>query len=327
MSKKIFRLALAVTLLTISLPADAQQPTTIPRIGFLITSSPSVIATRMDAFRQGLLELGYLEGKNIVIERRHAEGKLDRLPALAAELVRLNVDVIVTSGPTATRPAKGATSTIPIVMTFDDDPVGSGFVASLARPGGNVTGLSTLSPEISGKQLELMKEIIPRLGRVAVIGTSTRQGTAQNLKEMELAAGAFGVKLQYLDIQNPKDIETAFRAAGKGRADALLVLQSPVFNSQRAQIADLALKSRLPATYPRREFVEDGGLMSYGVSISDLDRRAATYVDKILKGAKPADLPVEQPTKFEFIINLKAAKQIGLTIPPNVLVRADKVIK
>jgi putative ABC transport system substrate-binding protein len=327
MSKKIFRLALAVTLLTISLPADAQLPTTIPRLGFLFSSSPSVFATRMDAFRQGLLELGYLEGKNIVIERRHAEGKLDRLPALAAELVRLNVDVIVTSGPTATRPAKGATSTIPIVMTFDDDPVGSGFVASLARPGGNVTGLSTLSPEISGKQLELMKEIIPRLGRVAVIGTSTRQGTAQNLKEMELAAGAFGVKLQYLDIQNPKDIETAFRAAGKGRADALLVLQSPVFNSQRAQIADLALKSRLPATYPRREFVEDGGLMSYGVSISDLDRRAATYVDKILKGAKPADLPVEQPTKFEFIINLKAAKQIGLTIPPNVLARADRVIK
>ncbi len=318
---------IAFVLVVVGTAAQAQQPTKIPRIGFLITSSPSAIATRMDAFRQGLRELGYVEGKNILIERRHAEGKLDRLPALAAELVRLNVDVIVTSGPTATRPAKGATSTIPIVMTFDDDPVGSGFVASLARPGGNITGLSTLAPEISGKQLELLKEIVPRLGRVAVIGTSTRQGTAQTLKEMEPAAGALEVKLQYLDIQNPKDIETVFRAAGKGRADALLVLQSPVFNSQRAQIADLALKSRLPVTYPRREFVEDGGLMSYGVSISDLDKRAAKYVDKILKGAKPADLPVEQPTKFEFIVNLKAAKQIGLTIPPNVLARADKVIR
>ena len=327
MPKKIFFLALCSVLFALGFSADAQQPTTIPRIGFLITSSPSVIAPRMDAFRQGLRELGYVEGKNIVIERRHAEGKLDRLPTLAAELVRLNVDVIITSGPTATRPAKGATSTIPIVMTFDDDPVGSGFVASLARPGGNITGLSTLAPEISGKQLELLKEIVPRLNRVAVIGTSTRQGTAQSLKEMELAAGAFAMKVQYLDIQNPQDIETAFRAAGKERADALLVLQSPVFNAQREQIADLALKNRLPATYPRREFVEDGGLMSYGASISDLDRRAATYVDKILKGTKPADLPVEQPTKFEFIVNLRAAKQIGLTIPPNVLARADKVIK
>jgi putative ABC transport system substrate-binding protein len=293
-----------VLLATVSF-AQAQQPAKIPRIGFLITSSPSTIAPRMDAFRQGLRELGYVEGKNIIIERRHAEGKFDHLPVLAAELVNLKVDVIVTSGPTATRPAKEATSTIPIVMTFDDDPVGSGFVASLARPGGNITGLSTLSPELSGKQLELLKEIIPRLARVVVIGTSTRQGTAQSLKEMEPAAGALGLKLQYLDIENPKDIESAFRAATKERADALLVLQSPVFNPQRAQIADLALKSRLPVTYPRREFVEDGGLMSYGVSISDLDRRAATYVDKILKGAKPADLPVEQPTKFELVINLK----------------------
>jgi len=281
----------------------------------------------MDAFQEGLRERGYVEVKYFVSERRHGEGKLDRLPELAAQLVQLNVDVLVTSGPTATRPAKEATSTIPIVMTFDDDPVGSGFVASLARPGGNITGLSTLAPEISGKQLELLKEVIPRLFRVAVFGTSTRQGTAQALKEMELAAGAFAVKLQYLDIEDPKDTATAFRAASKGRADALLVLQSPVFNSQRAQIAELAQKSRLPAAYPRREFVEDGGLMSYGASISDLDRRAATYVDKILKGTRPADLPVEQPTKFEFIINLKAAKQIGLTIPPNVLARADKVIK
>jgi putative tryptophan/tyrosine transport system substrate-binding protein len=318
---------IAFALVVAGAVASAQQPGRVPRIGFLITSSPSAIATRMAAFQQGLRELGYVEGKNIVIERRHAEGKFDHLLALAAELVSLKVNVIVTSGPTATLPAKSATSTIPIVMTFDDDPVGSGFVTSLARPGGNITGLSTLSPEISGKQLELLKEIVPKLGSVVVIGTSTRQGTEQNLKEMESAAGAFGVKLQYLDIQNPKDIESVFRAASKARVDAVLVLQSPVFNSHRAQIADLALKSRLPATYPRREFVEDGGLMSYGVSISDLDRRAAGYVDKILKGAKPAELPVEQPTKFEFIINLKAAKQIGLTIPPNVLARADRVIK
>jgi putative ABC transport system substrate-binding protein len=325
---KIKTTVLTVCAVLLGLSSSAQaQPTTIPRIGFLIASSPSAIAPRMDAFQEGLHELGYVEGKNVFIERRYADGKSDHLPALAAELVGLKVDVIVSSGPTATRPAKGATSTIPIVMTFDDDPVGSGFVASLARPGGNITGLSTLSPELSGKQLELLKEIVPKLSRVAVIGTSARQGTAQALNEMELAAGTFKVKLQFLDVQNPKDIETAFRATSKGRADALLVLQSPVFNSHRAEIADLAIKRRLPATYPRREFVEDGGLMFYGVNVLDLDRRAATYVDKILKGTKPADLPVEQPKKFEFIINLKAAKQIGLTIPPNVLVRADKVIK
>jgi putative tryptophan/tyrosine transport system substrate-binding protein len=317
----------AAILLAIAVIAQAQQPTKVPRIGFLIASSPSAIATRMEAFLQGLRELGYLEGKNIVIERRHADGKSDHLPVLAAELVRLNVDVIVTSGPTATRPAKEATSTIPIVMTFDDDPVGSGFVASLARPGGNVTGLSTLAPEISGKQLELLKEIIPRLNRVAVIGTSTRQGTEQTLKEMEPAAGALGVKLQYLDVLLPKDIDTVFQWASNGRAQGVLGLWGSVLNSHRSQVVKLAAKSRLPAMYSIREFVEAGGLMSYGVSISDLDRRAATYVDKILKGAKPADLPVEQPKRFELIINLKAAKQIGLTIPPNVLARANKVIK
>ena len=212
-------------------------------------------------------------------------------------------------------------------MTNDTDPVGNGFVASLARPGGNITGLSTLAPELSGKRLELLKEIVPKLSRVAVLGTSTDPGNAQVLREMELAAGAFKVKLQYLDVLGPKDIETAFRAASKGRADAVLVLASPVLNSQRTQIADLAVKNRLPAIYHEPEFVEAGGLMTYGVSFPDLYRRAATYVDKILKGAKPADLPVEQPTKFELVINLKAAKQIGLTIPPNVLARADRVIK
>ncbi len=306
---------------------EAQQPTKIPRIGLLGATSLSANRDRVEAFRQGLRELGYVEGKNIVVEYRYAEGKRDRLSELAAELVRLKVDVIVSGGAAATRPAKEATSTIPIVMTGDSDPVGGGFVASLARPGGNITGLATLSPELSGKRLELLKEVVPKLSRVAVLGDSSNPANAQNLKETELAAGALGVKLQYLDVLSSKDLETAFRAAGKGRAEAVLMLGGAVFVSQRTQVAELAVKSRLPAIYYRLDFVEDGGLMSYATSLTDLSRRAATYVDKILKGTKPADLPVEQPMKFEFIINLKAAKQIGLTIPPNVLVRADKVIK
>jgi putative ABC transport system substrate-binding protein len=327
MKRKITVLALCAVLFALCFPVQAQQPKQVPRIEYLSATSLSAIAGRTESFRQGLRELGFVEGKNIVIEWRSSEGKTDRLPGLAAELVRLKVDIIVSGGPTATRSVKEATSTIPIVMAFDNDPVGSGFVVSLARPGGNITGLSTLAPEISGKQLELLKEIVPRLSRVGVLGTSTNPGNAQVLKEMELAAGAYGVQLQYLDVRDPNDIETAFRAASKGRADAVVALASAFLISQQAQIAELAIKSRLPAIYERREYVEVGGLMAYGVSINDLDRRAATYVDKILKGRKPADLPVEQPTKFEFIINLKAAKQIGLTIPPNVLARADKVIR
>ncbi len=327
MSKKFILALLAAFILASVHLGEAQQPTKIPRIGYLAVGSLSTNPARREAFRQGLHELGYVEGKNIVIEWRHAEGKLDRLPALAAELVRLKVDVIVTTGPTTTRPAKEATSTIPIVMAQDTDPVGNGFVASLARPGGNITGLSSLAPELSGKRLELLKEIVRKLSRVAVLWASTTPGSAQALREMERAAGALKVKLQFLDILGPKDIETAFRAASKGRADAVLVMSSGVAAAHRTQIAELTIKSRLPAIYFRSEFVEDGGLMSYGASFTDMDRRAAIYVDKILKGDKPADLPVEQPTKFEFIINLKAAKQIGLTIPPNVLARADKVIK
>ena len=226
-----------------------------------------------------------------------------------------------------TRPASEVTSTIPIVMTQDPDPVRNGFVTSLAHPGGNITGLSTLAPEISGKQMELLKEIVPKLARVAVFGTSTNPANAQSLRETETAAAALAVKLQYLDIRDIKDVEIAFRAARKGRAEAFLALGSPVLNAHRTHIAELAIKRQLPAIYWRSEVVEEGGLMSYGVSFEDLNRRAATYVDKIHKGAKPADLPVEQPTKFEFIINLKAAKQIGLTIPPNVLARADRVIR
>ena len=319
--------AFVITFATCGAVAPAQQPTKIPRIGFLLATSPSSNAARYEAFRQGLRELGYVEGKNLVIDRRFAEGKLDRLPSLAAELVRLNVDVIVTSGGISTRAAKEATVTIPIVMVQDNDPVANGFVASLARPGGNITGLATLAPELSGKRLELLKEIVPRLSRVAVFGTSINPGNAQSLKEIQLAAGAFKVQLQYLDVLEPKDIETAFRAATKGRADAVIVLVSSVLNSHRTQVVELAVKARLPVIYPFLEFVEAGGLMTYGVNFTDLYRRAATYVDKILKGRTPADLPVEQPMNFEFIVNLKAAKQIGLTIPPNVLVRANKVIR
>jgi putative tryptophan/tyrosine transport system substrate-binding protein len=282
---------------------------------------------RADAFRLGLRQLGYTEGKDIIIEYRNADGKLDRLNELAIELVRLKVDVIVTAGPAPTRAAKAATAAIPIVMTQDADPVENGFVASLARPGGNITGLSTQTPEISGKQLELLKETVPKLPRQTIFGTSTIPGHALSLREIGLAAGALNVQLQYLDVLGPKDIETAFGAASNARPDALLVLEGAMLNAQRTRILEFAVKSRFPAIYAGRSFVDAGGLMDYGVTLADLDRRAATYVDKILKGAKPADLPVEQPKKFEFVINLKAAKQIGLTIPPNVLMRADKVIK
>jgi putative tryptophan/tyrosine transport system substrate-binding protein len=323
----LLSILVVVVLLAVAVIAEAQQPKKVPRIGYLSATSPSVNPTRIEGFRQGLRELGYVQGKNIVIEWRYAEGKPDRFPALAAELVHLKVDVIVTSGLGSTRPANEATNTIPIVMTQDPDPVGNGFIASLARPGRNITGLSTLSPDLCGKRLELLKEIVPKLARVAVLGTSTNANTAQELRETELAAGALALKLQYLDVRGPKDIEAAFRAATKERADAVLMLGGPVIASQRTQIVDLVVKSRLPAIYEAGVNVEAGGLMAYGVSRTDLARRAAMYVDKILKGAKPADLPVEQPKKFELIINLKAAKQIGLTIPPNVLARADKVIK
>ena len=327
MHKKITRRTFCSMLMALPFPARAQQPTKIPRIGYLDAASLSVNAARIEAFRQGLRELGYVEGKNIVIEWRSAEGKLDRLPALASELVGLKVDIIVSSGNSVTRSAKEATSTIPIVMAQDSDPVGSGTVASLARPGGNITGLSTLAPELSGKRLELLKEIVSKLSRVAVLGTSTQPGYAQVLKELELAAGALKVKLQYLDILDAKDIEIAFRAAKKGRAQAILTLSSPFLASQRKQVADLAAKNRLPAMYPGSDFMDAGGLMYYGTNTPDLFRRAATYVDKILKGRTPADLPVEQPMRFEFIISLIAADKIGLKVPPNVLVRATKVIR
>lgn len=322
-----FIVTITLMIFAAAFTADAQQPKKIPRVAYLSASSASAQAPRLEAFHQGLREVGYVEGKSIFIESRYAEGKLDRLAELAAELVGLKVDMIVTGGATATRPAKQATVMIPIVMAQDNDPVGNGFVASLGRPGGNITGLSAVAPELSGKRLELLKEIVPRLSHLTVFGDSKNPGNAQALKETELAAGAFGVQLQYFAIRHPEDIDSAFRAASNGHADAVLMLGGSFLNTHRTQTVSLAARSRLPVMYYDRAPVDAGGLVSYGVSFTDLFRRAATYVDKILKGAKPADLPVEQPTKFELVINLKTSKQIGLTIPQSVLFRADKVIK
>jgi len=317
---------ISAALLLTSARAEAQQPVKVPRVGYLSGGSLSSLESRIEAFRQGLREVGYVEGKNIVIEWREAK-KLDRVREVADELVGLKMDVIVSPGPAVTRPLKQATSTIPIVMAQDTDPVGNGFVTSLARPGGNITGLAALAPEMGGKQLELLKEIIPKLSRVAVVGNSTVPGDAQALRETVLAAGAYEIYLRYLDLRNANDIDAVFQAAAKGRADAVLILGNPTLNAHRQQIVDQVVKHRLPATYTRPEYIDEGGLMYYGTNYNDLFRRAAGYVDKILKGAKPADLPVEQPTKFELIVNLKAAKQIGLTIPNKVLAKADRVIR
>ena len=309
-------------------PAHAQQPAKIPRIGYL---APLISANQssVDAFRQGLRELGYEEGKNIVIEWRSWEGRPERQRVLAAELVQLKVDVIVAVGSGEIRAARQETATIPIVMVRGGDPVGSGFVASLARPGGNITGLAILRPELSGKRLELLKEVIPKLSRVVLLTSSTSADYGLVLKETDAAAKRLGIKVQSLDIPTPQDLETVFQQAANRRPDAVLfrVPGSILSFSHRGAIAALAVRNRVPVIYEAAQEVEAGGLMSYGVNASDLYRRAAIYVDKILRGAKPGDLPVEQPTKFQLVINLKAAKQIGLTIPPNVLARADRVIK
>jgi putative ABC transport system substrate-binding protein len=323
----VFACSLFALLLALCSSAEGQHAAKVPRIAILIGSSLSANAARIDAFRQGLTDLGYAEGKNYLLEVRSAEGRFERLPELAAEFVRLKVDVIVTTGPVVNPPARDATSTIPIVMGFDNDPVGNGLVTSLARPGRNITGLSNIAPEITGKQLELLQEIIPRVSRVAVFGNSKEPANSQSLSEAEIAAGALKLKLQSIDVSSPKEIDGAFRAASKGRAEAILVLGSFILNPHREQIAHLAVGNRLPAVYNAIEWGEAGGLMSYGTSFPDLFRRAAIYVDKILKGAKPAELPIQQPTKFELAINLKVAKQIGLAVPPNVLARADRVIR
>jgi putative tryptophan/tyrosine transport system substrate-binding protein len=331
--RKLGSFALCAMLFALCLPAEAQQPKKIPRIGFLAAPSQSFFSARAEGFRQGLRDLGYIEGKNILIEYRYAEGNQGRLPDLAAELVSLKVDVIVASGAGGLA-AKNATHTVPVVFASVPDPVATGLVDSLARPGGNVTGLSNLAPELSGKRLELLKEIVPKIIRVAFLWSSARAnisgktlGGRVTEKETQAAAKALGLQFQSLEVHDSKDFDTVFEAATKNRAQALLTTTSSFLNTRHARIIEFAKKNRLPAMYGEPEFVDAGGLMSYTPNSADLFRRAATYVDKILKGRKPADLPVEQPMKFELVINLKTAKQIGVTIPQSLLYRADRVIK
>jgi ABC-type uncharacterized transport system substrate-binding protein len=328
--QKLGSFVLCALLFALCASAEAQQAGKASRLGYLSGGSSRGEGTNPTAFWQGLHELGYVEGKNILFEYGLAERKLDRLPVVAAKLVGLNVDIIVAVG--GTEPAlaaKKATKTIPIVFTSVSDPVSAGLVESLARPGGNITGLSPIAAELSGKRLELLKETNPKFSRVAVLWNPEYPGLDLAFKESQAAAQALGLQLQSLEVRGPEDFESAFKAAADRHTSALYVPTSQLFNRQeaRAKLAELAVKRRLATIYSDREFVEAGGLMSYGANLADEYRRAATYVDKILKGAKPADLPVEQPVKFELIINLKAAKQIGLTIPPNVLARADKVIR
>jgi putative ABC transport system substrate-binding protein len=318
---------LIIFLLSIVTLAAAQQTKNVPRIGFLGGSSAAAYSGFIDAFRKSLRDLGYVEGQNIAIEYRYADGKRDRLSDLSADLIRLKVDVILVSGSLAIGALKNATKTIPIVMTTVEDPVAQGFVDSLARPGGNITGLTNLAPELSGKRMELVKETLPKVDRIAVLWDPSGPGPAVAFKETQAVAPPMGLQLQSLQVRSPNDFEGAFKAAIAERSGALIVLQSFLTNAHRRRIVDLVLTHRLPGMYTQMEYVEVGGLMSYAPSYTDIYRRAATYVDKILKGTKPADLPVEQPTKFEFVINLKTAKQIGVTIPPNVLARADRVIR
>ena len=330
MKRIITVLTLCAMLLAPCVPASAQQPKKVSRIGFLSASDPAGESTRSEAIRLALRELGYIEGQNIAIEYRYAEGKIDRLPELAAELVRLKVDVIVVAGgDVLIRAAKSATKTIPIVLTgAGADPVEAGFVESLARPGGNVTGVTFLSRELGGKRLELLKEAVPKIARVAVLNDPAATGSALELKEdLPVAARSLGLTIQPWEVRAADDFERVFAALNKDRTDGLYVLGGTLMGANRKRIAGFALKSRLPSVYQSSEAVDDGGLMSYGADRADSYRRVAYYVDRILKGAKPADLPVEQPTKFELVINLKTAKQIGLTIPPEVLARATRLIR
>ena len=319
---------LCAMLLALCFPAQAQQPKKIAKIGYLLPSTPAAAAHLLEAFRQGLRELGYVEGKTLVLEIRYGEARVERFPELARELVNLKVDVIVTATDVAIAAVKRETQTIPIVMAVSSDPVGTGFVASLARPGGNVTGLSIISPELSGKRLELLKEVVPGLSRVAFLWNPDVRGAILDYKETEGAASSLRLQLQSVEVSRAEDLDRAFSAITKESAHALMMpAANPVGFANRGQIASFAQKNKLPSMYAQKEYVDAGGLMSYGSSTPDMHRRAATYVDKILKGTKPADLPVERPMKFELVINLKTAKQIGLAVPPNVLARADTVIK
>jgi len=319
--KNVVCLLTVALMATVSL-AEAQQPKKVPRIGFL-SAAPSIDS----AFLEGLRDLGYVDGKNIVVELRSAQGKLDRLPELAAELVSLKMDIIVTQGTPAAQAVTKLTSTIPIVMATSGDPVGAGLVASLARPGGNVTGLSLLNDAVVPKQLELLKEAVPTVSSLAWMASPAILPEMMRFKELQTVGPSLGVMVQLVEIRGPESFENAFAAAVRERVHAAMIPPNSSYIPYRQQIVTLAAKHRLPVAYGFRDFPEAGGFMSYGVNVADLFRRAATYVDKILKGTKPADLPVEQPMKFELVINLKAANQIGLTIPPNVLARADKVIK
>jgi putative ABC transport system substrate-binding protein len=325
--RSVLVVAFGAFLFALSVSARAQQPTKVPRIGLQVVSPRDLNVTRIEAFRRGLQELGYFEGKNLRIEYRYAEGRLDLLPALASELVQQQVDVIVTVGTPGVLAAKNATGTIPIVFVSVSDPVKNGVVASLARPGGNVTGLSILAPELSRKRLELLKDAFPNVTRVLVLWNPTSSGESLSFTETLGVAKALGVQLHSMEVRGASDFESGFQRARKARVQALITLPSPVVNSNLKQVVEFAARSRLPAMYFTPEFVDGGGLMSYAPSFTDQFRRAATYVDKILKGANPADLPVEQPTEFELVINLASAKQIGLTIPPSVLARADRLIK
>jgi putative ABC transport system substrate-binding protein len=326
--KSIFSMLLIIAVFTVGPIAQAQQPGRTPRIGFLHAGSMSVRLPHIEAFRQGLREHGYTEGKNIVVEVRFAEGKLDQLPNLVADLLALKTDVIAAGTTRAMLAAKKATATVPIVMVGASDPLASGLVAELARPGANVTGLSLLATDLGGKRLELLKESLPRARRIGVLVEAGTSGTfALQLKETETAAKAMGIQLQLFELQSANDFEVTFSRLIKERIAGLTIPVAPLFDANIKKLADLTIRDRFPAMYGFTEFVEVGGLMAYGPSLPDIYRRAATYVDKILKGANPAELPVEQPTKFELVINLKTAKQIGLTIPPNMLARADRVIK
>jgi putative tryptophan/tyrosine transport system substrate-binding protein len=328
--KNITTLALCAMLFGLSYSAEAQEPKKIARIGYVSGSGdPKAPGPLAEAFRQGLRDLGYIEGKNIWVEYRFAEGKLDRIPGLVAELVQLQVDVLVSGNLPAIRAAKQATKTIPIVMMTVQDPVATGLVDSLARPGGNITGLTQLTRELSGKRLELLREVVRGTSRIGILWDANAPGPVIAFKEYETAASALKMQLQSLEVRGPSpDLEGAFEAAGKKRVSALVTIRNPVLLRHSKRIAELAIKNRLPSMYEGSDWVEAaGGLVSYAASDAESYRRAATYVDKILKGTKPADLPVEQPTKFELVINLKTAKQIGLTIPPNVLAQADRVIK
>ena len=328
MIKKFLVWLLAIFLLATVSPVKAQQPKKIAKIGYLAPGTPAAAAHLVEAFRQGLRELGYVEGKNFVFELRYGEARAERLPELARELVGLKLDVIVTATDVAIAAVKRETQQIPIVMGNSTDPVGTGFVTSLAHPGGNLTGLSSISPELSGKRLELLREVVPGLSRVAFLWNPDVRGAVLDYRETEGAAGSLRLQLQSVEVVRSEDLDRAFSAITKERAQALIMpAANPVGFAKRSQIASFAQKNRLPSMYAQKEYVDAGGLMSYGPSTPDMHHRAATYVDKILKGTRPADLPVEQPRKFELVINLKTAKQISLTIPPDVLARADKVIR